>query len=97
MQLTPYSEIISLSKEAKEQKLAAGRVKTQRARCELEVSKLEEEVTRLEGEVSEICSKYELDIHAVGNKLDEHALAVRKLTQLRDIVSQLFPADPPAV
>lgn len=94
--LIPYSDSISLSKEEKSKKMAAGRVKTQKARCELEVSKLEEEVTSLEGQVQELAAKEAIDIHAIGEKLDELALVTRKLEQLKDVVTQLFPAAAPS-
>lgn len=91
MTLIPYAEVIALSKDEKAKRLVPARVKSQKKKCELEVSKLEERIAALEGEVTEACSVHELNIHAIADKLDELALAERKLGQLTDIVNQLFP------
>lgn len=96
MPLTPYAEALALSKEDKQKKLIPSRVKSEKAKMELEVYKLEESLASLDADLDALCqgsgSANSLDIAAIGSKLDAIDLATRRLNQYKDIVSKLFPA-----
>ena len=92
MKLKPLAEILAMTKEKLDESLAPMRARQVRAKAELEVAKLEEKAVTLEREVAELCSKKDIDFTSVTDKLDEHDLNARRMTQLKGIVADLFPA-----
>jgi len=91
MKLTPYSKLITMSKEAVDKALAPVRAKSQKKRAELEVLKLEESVTTLEQQITELCSKQELDYDKILDKCDELDLCQRRRVQFESLIKDLFP------
>lgn len=91
MQLNPYLQTLQSSTEELKIKTAPQKAKTQRIRAELEVSKQEETIASIEQEIHTITTCDTLDFNIIIDKLDSHALAIRRRDQLKDIITQLFP------
>lgn len=91
MRLTPYSELIKLTPEQRDQKNSAAKINKQKQKGLLKVAELEERITTLEDEVVTLCSTTELDYDAIVNKQDELALANRRKEQFSKVIEQLFP------
>ena len=68
------------------------RVRAAKAKAEGEVIKLEEKLINLETKINEACAKKELDFNAIGDLMDEYDLTERRLMQIKDLVTALFPA-----
>jgi hypothetical protein len=94
MQLTPYSELINLSKEDREKKNASTRINKQKKKGELKIAELDEKISALEDKVISLCSVNELDFDAIVDAQDQLALAIRRKEQFDKVVKQLFPEQP---
>lgn len=91
MKLTPYSKLITMSKEAVDKALAPVRAKTQKTKAELEVLKLDELIAKLDQEIIELCSKQELDYGKILDKCDELELAKLRQSKFNELIGELFP------
>lgn len=91
MQLTPYKELIGLSKDEVNQRNAPAKIKTQQRKAELKIAELEEKIVSLEESVVNLCSQKELNFDAIVDKQDELALAERRKNQFETALTQLFP------
>jgi hypothetical protein len=91
MQLKPLSEMLKLSKEKLEEILAPTRVRKMKAKADLESAKLEEQAAGLEQEIATLATAKDIDFAKLTDKMDELALTNRKITQLDEIIAQLFP------
>jgi len=91
MKLTTYKQLITMTKEAVDKKLAPIRAIAQKKAAELEVAKLDERLATLQKEIDEECSKKDLNYDAIIRKLDDLALAERRQKQFNKIISELFP------
>lgn len=94
MQLTPYIETLSLSKEEQKKKNAPQKAHTQKKRAELEVAKLEEKISELEQRIVNLASTESLEFSSILEAQDELALAERRLVKFNELISQLFPTTP---
>lgn len=92
LNLKPYSELLTMGKEALEASLAPKRAKSQHKKAELELAKLDESCATLEQRITEACSSKELNFDQVLNLMDELDLSDRKRKQLATLLEQLFPA-----
>lgn len=92
MQLTPYSELLALTAEQRDQKAATTKIAHQKQRGLLRLSELEVRLASLEDSITKACQEIELDFDRIADKLDEHALTLRRKEQLTSIINQLFPA-----
>ena len=91
MKLTPYSKLLTMSKDAVNATLAPIRAKSQQKKAELEVLKLDEKISTLEQEITELCSKQELDYNLILDKIDTLELAQRRTKKFQQVISELFP------
>lgn len=91
MQLNPYLQSIQSTEDELKKSTAPQKAKTQKIRAELEVSKQEEKIASLEQELATTAVQEVLDFDRILDMLDNHALAIRRRDQLKDIISQLFP------
>lgn len=92
MQLTPYSELLALTSEQRDQKAATTKIAHQKQRGLLRLSELEVKLASLEDTITSACQETDLDFDYIADKLDEHALTLRRKEQLTSIINQLFPA-----
>lgn len=91
--LKPLKVILSMGKAAVDDMLAAVRARQTQARAEVEVAKLDERAITLEREVQELCTQPEIDFAKVMSKMDDYDVNERRKTQLRKIISELFPKE----
>ena len=92
MQLTPYAELLALTAEQRDQKAASTKIAHQKQRGLLRLSELEVKLASLEESITAHCQSSELNFDDIADKLDEHALLLRRKEQLTSILNQLFPA-----
>lgn len=83
--------MLKLSKEKLEEILAPTRVRKMKAKADLESAKLEEQAAGLEQEIATLATAKDIDFAKLTDKMDELALTNRKITQLDEIIAQLFP------
>lgn len=92
MKLTPYKQLLTMTKEAIDKTLAPVRSKSQRLKAELEIrGLLYEKCATLEKEINELCSQQDLNYDKIIDKLDELSLAERRKEQFQKIIVELFP------
>ena len=91
MKLTPYSKLLTMTKEAIDKSIAPVKARAAKKQAELEVLKLEEKVATLENEITEMCSKRELNFNGIIDKMDDLALAQRRKEQFEKVIVELFP------
>jgi len=91
MKLTPYSKLLTLSKEGKEQSLAPSRAAEMKQKALHEVSKLDVAIAEKESAIKEAVSVYPLDFDRVIKAQDDLALSERRKRQLNELVAELFP------
>ncbi len=91
MQLKPFKEIISLSKEKLNEAMAPIRAKQVKSKAELEMAKLEADILNKETAVQEMCAEKDIDLSKLLDKLDEIALLERRKAQYKKVLDQLFP------
>ncbi len=92
MQLIPYSELLALTKDERDQKAATTKIAYQKQRGLLQLAALEVKIAGLEEAITSSCQANDLDFDRIADKLDEHALTLRRKEQLTSIINQLFPA-----
>lgn len=91
--LTPYKKILTMGKEAIDAALAHVRARSAKKKAELEMAQLDERIATLEADINNICAEKELDFNKLLAKLDDIAIAKRRLRQFEEIVAQLFPEE----
>lgn len=91
--LKPLKSILAMSKQAVDDMLASVRARQTKARAEVELAKLDERAITLEREVQELCALPEIDFPKVMSKMDDYDVNERRKSQLRKIVSELFPTE----
>lgn len=91
MQLKPFKEMISKSKEKLDEAMAPIRARQVRSKAELEMAKLDADILTKETEVQEICTNKDIDLPDLMNKLDKIALLERRKKQYGVVLKQLFP------
>lgn len=87
----PFKDLISLTKEKLDEAMLPLRVRAAKAKAEGEIIKLEEKLLGLEAKIHEACAKKELDFNTIGDLMDDYDLSERRLKQIKDLVSALFP------
>ena len=91
MKLTPYKQLLAMSKESIDKHLAPIRAHSAKKKAELEIAKLDEKLATLESELNDICSAHEINFDKVIEKLDDLALAERRKKQFVKIMEEMFP------
>lgn len=91
MELKPFKELISLSKEKLDEAMAPLRARQVKAKAELEMSKLETEILTLETKVQEMCTEKDINLCGVLDRLDDIGLLERRRDQYEKVLAQLFP------
>lgn len=91
MKLTPYKELLAMTKEKIDEALAGSRANTALCKAQLEVAKIDEALATSQGKINELCSSKELDFNAIIDQLDEVALAERRKGQFQKIMDEMFP------
>ncbi len=94
MRLTPLAELLAMTKDKIDETLAPIRARQIQAKAELETAKLEERAATLEREIQEACTSKDINFSAVIDKMDEYDLTQRRIKQFRQVVEDLFPAQP---
>ena len=61
-----------------------------RKQGELEMMKIEEQIISMESKITELCTVHPLNYSSIIDKLDEHALLIRRKEQFEKIISELF-------
>jgi hypothetical protein len=89
--LTAYKKLLVMGKEAIDAALAPVRANSAKKKAELEVAKLEERVATLDTELTTLCSLQDINFDRIIDKLDEIALAERRMKQFTRIIEELFP------
>lgn len=89
--LKPFKELVAMTKEKLDEAMLPLRVRAAKAKAEGEVIKLEEKLLTLEGKINEACAQKELDFSKIGDLMDEYDLTERRLKQINDLVTALFP------
>lgn len=90
-QIKPFKELVAMTKEKLDEAMVPLRVRGAKAKAEGEVIKLEEKLINYETKINEACAKKELDFNAIGDLMDEYDLTERRLVQIKDLVTALFP------
>lgn len=91
--LKSFKELVSMTKEKLDETLVPLRVRAAKAKAESEVIKLEEAMINLETQINEQCAKKELDFNRIGDLMDDYDLKERRLKQINELVTALFPAE----
>lgn len=95
MQLKPFKEIISYTKEKMTEVMAAPRARRLRAQAEAEMSDLDIEIITLEGKIEEsLCTEdsyKNFSFKTLIEQLDKLALLERRKKQYHKVLKQLFP------
>jgi len=90
--IKPFKDLVALSKEKLDEALIPLRVRAAKAKAEGEVIKLEEQLIKLETDINTLCAQKELDFNSITNTIDTYELTERRLTQIKKLVDNLFPA-----
>lgn len=97
MQLKPFKEIISYSKEKLTEVMAAPRARRLKAQAEMEMAELDTEILTLEGKIEESLVAEEsyknFSFKNLLEQLDKLALLERRKKQYGKVLSQLFPKE----
>lgn len=80
-----------MGKEKVDATLAPIRANKAMKQAELEIAKMEEEIANQEAKVYELCTKIDLDFHAIIEAQDKHALTERKIEQFKKLIKEMFP------
>lgn len=91
--LTPYREILKMSKDAINGVLAFARANSAKRKAEHEMAKIDERIATIEMEIQTICAEKDLDFDKIIRKLDDIDLQIRRRAQFQKIVDELFPSD----
>lgn len=84
-------EVLGMTKDALNLSLAPIRARRIKAQAETEMSKLEEKLVTLEAKITEDCASDTIDFNSIISKLDDYALAERRIKQFKKIIGDLFP------
>lgn len=93
MELKPFKELISLSKEKLDEAMAPIRARQVRSKAELEMAKLEAEILNGETAVQEFFTNKDVNFPNLMDKLDDIAMLERRKKQYEVVLSQLFPKE----
>lgn len=93
MDFNSLRSVLASSKEKVDEMLAPVRIRQVRAKADLEISKLEEKLITTERKIVESVAKKDIDFAAVLKDMDEYDLTNRQITQMRQLVDGLFPAE----
>lgn len=93
MQLRPFRELISLSKEKLDTALAPIRARQVKSKAELEQAKLDADILTKETEIQEMCAQKDFEFGPLMRRLDEIALLERRKRQYAKVLAQLFPEE----
>lgn len=93
MQLRPFKELISLSKEKLNEAMGPIRARQVKAKADLEMSKIDTDLLNLETQVQEMCAEKDINLSKLLDRLDEIALLERRKTQYEKVLVQLFPEE----
>lgn len=85
-----YAELITKTKEQKDNALAGPRAAEQKAKLGLEIGQLDLEIQTKRNNVESLKGTYPVDFGAIVKAGDELALAERRLGQLKALDTELF-------
>lgn len=91
--MTPYKQILAMTKEAIQSALAPIRVIEMKKKAELEMASIDGKIVEQEQKINEVCSKYPVDFNKLIDALDEKALLERRRKQFEQIIAEMFPAE----
>ena len=89
----PFKKLLTMSKDAVNEVLAAARAYSAQKKAELKIAEFQEQLASQEKEISELCSNKDIDFDAIIKKMDAYDLTNRRIKQLNNITSQLFPPE----
>lgn len=93
MELRPFKELISMSKEKLDIAMAPIRAKQVKSKAELEMAKIEADILTKETAVQEMCTDKDINLSNLIDFLDEIALLERRQEQYKKVLNQLFPSE----
>ena len=88
MKLPSYKEILD---GATEESVKPFRMKAARKKAELKAAEIEERIAKQQEELNTACSQKELNFDDIINRMDKLELEERRLKQMNEILTQLFP------
>lgn len=91
MQLKPLKEILLSTKEKLDEALAPVRARQIKSQADVRCAQLEEQLLTLERRITEACSTKDINFDRVLDMMDDYDLTERRVKQLKQLVSQLFP------
>lgn len=91
MELPSFIELIKMSKEQIDTKLAPIRAKKMQAKIAAKLADVDECILNAESKTFELCAEKEINLDSLTKELDQIALLERRKEQLKTINSQLFP------
>lgn len=86
-----FKELLSMTKEKLDDALLPLHVESARNRAQGEMIKLKERLLNLETRINEECAKKDINFNTVGDLMDDYDIAERRLKQIEDLVTALFP------
>lgn len=91
MQLKPFKEYLTMTKEAINVAMAPIRAAKVQAKAALKVAELDAEILNAQVSLEELVGKEDIDFAVLACKLDNIEILERRKEQLNEILSQLFP------
>ena len=92
LNLKPYVSSLTASKESKEAGLAPSRAAEASAALGLEIAQLDTQLLKAQNGLTELTQAFPLNSGSIVQALDTIGLLERKLSQLNELRTQLFPA-----
>lgn len=90
--LKSFKELVSMTKEALDVALLPMKERTAKAKAEIIKIELETKMLELEQKINKACAQGEPNFNSIVDLMDEYALTERRLDQINQVVTQLFPA-----
>ena len=90
-QLKSFRELVAMTKEALDEALLPMRERTAKAKAEIIKIELETKMLELEQKINKACAQGEPNFNTIVDLMDEYAISERRLSQITNIVNQLFP------
>jgi hypothetical protein len=89
--LTPYKQILTMTKEAIQAALAPVRSFEMKRKAELEMASIDSGMLEMDQKIQEVCSKYPINFNSLIDAIDEKALLERRRKQFEQIIAEMFP------
>lgn len=91
--IRPFKELIAMTKEKLEESMIPLRVRAAKAKAEGIQVELETKQLDLESRINAACAEKDINFTRIADMMDEYELNERRLTQINNLVMQLFPSE----